>query len=297
MDPKDFARATGLQLKSTSGKLLTTFCIGGEIAKLIEVNSIDQLRNLVRFLFQHDLQFKILGAGSNLLIPDRGVDAFVIKLGKGFRTFERVSSSIFEVGGSYPLMTLARELSNEGLSGLEFAAGIPASFGGAIRMNSGAHGAEISSLIQSINCVLCSGEEIRFEAADLQFSYRNSSFPEDAIVTSAVIRLSAGDRQKTSSTMKNCLEYRKATQPLQLPSAGSVFKNPASDLPAGRVLEECGVKGYVVGGAKVSEQHANWIVNESRMATASDVLKVIGHCQQIAREKKNLELHPEIVCW
>lgn len=296
LNPDQLSGALDLEVSSVLGSTLTTFCIGGKL-NLIEINSNEELRRIITFLFQHDQKFRVMGAGSNLLIPDAGLDEWVLKLGKGFRNFSRRSSSIFEIGGNYPLMTLARELSQEGLSGLEFAAGIPGSLGGAVWMNAGAHRGEIGTLIEEIHGITESGQEFVFLKKDLELSYRKTNLPKGIIVTAAVIRLVPGDKEKTSAHMRECLAYRKATQPLQLPSAGSVFRNPEEQNPAGSILDKAGVKGLSVGGAQVSELHANWIVNSGRQAKAKDVQDLIAQCQERVFKQFQLQLIPEIVIW
>lgn len=283
---------------------LTTFHIGGELKHFVEVDSLDQLGELVEYLKVHKLNFKILGAGSNLLIPDGEFADWVIKLGKGFRYTNKKADNIVEVGAASSLMNLSRDLSQAGLSGLEFAAGIPASVGGAVKMNAGAHAGEISQVLDAVEVFDCNQNKlVRILAAQLKFSYRKVSLDPNFIVLKAEFRLKMEDPQVVMDRRRAALEYRKQTQPLTLPSAGSIFKNP-SPIPslgqgqsAGYLIENCDLKGYKIGGASISKMHANWIVNQERQATAQDVKALISYVQKVVFEKFGIMLEPELVCW
>jgi UDP-N-acetylmuramate dehydrogenase len=194
-------------------------------------------------------------------------------------------------------MSFSRKVSDEGFSGVEFAAGIPASVGGAVFMNAGAHGSEISSRIVEVRGLTGEGLEVRWSRHELPWSYRHSGLPTGCIITSVVLDLPPGDPKRISELCAHNIAERRARQPLALPSAGSVFKNPSSELPAGKILEELGMKGFAVGGAEVSRLHANWIVNPDRGATAADVVSVIAECQRRALEERGVALEPEVRLW
>jgi len=194
-------------------------------------------------------------------------------------------------------MSVARKLSGEGLAGLEFAAGIPASVGGAVWMNAGAHGAEIGERVVRVRGVLADGQVYEWSRNELPWSYRSSGLPTGSIVTAVEVRLTAGERDRIAKLCADNLAHRRATQPLSLPSAGSVFKNPAPTTPAGLLLERAGVKGLWSGGAQVSELHANWIVNPEKKARAADVRNLIAECMKRAEENSGVRLQPEVRMW
>lgn len=278
------------------GRALTTFAIGGSCT-LVEPIAEAQLIQVMRLFHAEGVSPQLLGAGSNLLIPDEGIQVPVIRLGHGFNFVKQLDHRRFEVGGAVSLMRLSRNLSDMGFSGLEFAGGIPASLGGALRMNAGAHGGEIATLLERARCVLPDGTVQDFERKELRCSYRCTSIPAGAFIVSAVLQLTPGDRGAITTLRSRYLEERKSRQPLALPSAGSVFRNPSPERPAGKLLEQCGMKGAREGGAAVSTLHANWIVNLERKALASDVRRLIAACQSAAKQQHGIELHPEIVLW
>ena len=280
-----------------TGASLTTFGIGGVLRALVTVESVTELQSILRLLHQEGQSVRVLGNGSNLLIDSAGVQAWVIKLGAGFRGVERISEETFSVYGAAPLMALARKLSEQGLSGLEFAAGIPASFGGALFMNAGAHGDDIGRLLVSVQGVTHDGSLVSWQREELPFDYRHSGIPADVVITSGVIRLIPGEREEISKRCAENLRERRLRQPLALPSAGSVFKNPTPSVPAGLALERAGVKGRWCGGVQVSELHANWIVNPEKKGSFGDVLALIQVCQEAAKAHAGVVLEPEVRVW
>lgn len=278
------------------GRALSTFAIGGDCT-LVEPIAEAQLVQVMQLFHAEGVAPQLLGAGSNLLIPDEGIRVPVVRLGHGFNFVKQLDSRRFEVGGAVSLMRLSRNLSDMGFSGLEFAGGIPASLGGAVRMNAGAHGGEIATILERVRCVLADGTTQEYERKDLQCAYRYTSIPAGALIVSTVIQLTPGDRGAITTLRARYLDERKTRQPLALPSAGSVFRNPSSERPAGKLLDACGMKGAREGGAAVSTLHANWIVNPERKARASDVRRLIAACQSAAKERHGIDLHPEIVIW
>jgi UDP-N-acetylmuramate dehydrogenase len=276
---------------------MTTFGIGGTLRALVTVESVQELGALRRLLRDEGQRVYIIGFGSNLLIGDRGLHGWVIRLGAQFRAVEQCGDSEFALGGAVSLMSVSRKISEEGFSGLEFAAGIPASLGGAVFMNAGAHGSEIGSRIVSVTGVLPDGSVHEWRGDELPWMYRFSGLSEGVVVTSARLKLAAGDRNAIAKACADNLAHRRKTQPLSLPSAGSVFKNPEPSRPAGLILEQAGLKGLAVGGAMVSELHANWIVNPEKRASASDVRSLIELCTARVREHSGVVLHPEIKMW
>lgn len=294
----DFFQSTGISCRpNIPGTQLTTFAIGGPISYLVEPENLLELQTTLKYFSDSAINYRILGAGSNLLIPDSGVADYVLRLGRGFRYINPIGSNKFEVGGATSLMTLCRDLSNDGFSGLEFAGGIPASMGGALRMNAGAHKGDLSSIVERVVVLDKKGSEIIFSKNELKFSYRYSDLPKDSVVTSVVISLKEGNASDVLKLRAEYLAERKRRQPLTSPSAGSVFKNPTSEITAGMLIERAGLKGGDEGGAKISELHANWIVNESRRATADNVEMLIKRIRETVRKKEGFDLVPEVVTW
>ncbi len=295
----EVAKKTGLPvIRTMTGRRSTTFCIGGEYSFFLEPNTeleLIEVRTLLDTLSQPS---RVLGAGSNLLVADAGITDWVIRLGRGFRTFEKIGPATFWVGGSMPLMSLARDLSEAGFSGLEFAGGIPASIGGATRMNAGAHGSEMSSIIRRVRFLSPHAGMQEVTTESLTFSYRKSSFEIGSIITGIAIELTPSDPLRVKTARANYLAERKKRQPLSSPSAGSVFKNPAqSTSSAGALIEEAGLKGLTNGGAEISALHGNWIVNPSKYASAANVQSLIAHCQQTVSDAAGIFLEPEVVTW
>jgi UDP-N-acetylmuramate dehydrogenase len=290
-----------------SGRSLTHFKIGGPCPRVAHIFDIETLAGFVASLQRRGEAWRVLGAGSNVLIDDPGVGEWIIQLRGQFEESRELAAGCWEVGAGVGLMRLSQRLTEMGYSGLEFAAGIPGTVGGGIVMNAGAHGKELGPIVHSVKALTGNGEIKVLSTEELSFSYRHSVFsPSDSvdldsnrrlIVLSAILNLTAGDSNELIRTRWECLAYRKRTQPLTEPSAGSIFTNPSSELSAGRLIEECGLKGRVIGGAVISLKHANWIVNQSRSATASDVRALIQLCQEEVEKKFSIRIAPEIRLW
>lgn len=279
-----------------SAKKYTTFCIGGSFRILVEVQDEGSLQAICTFLLQSQIPYRVIGAGSNLLVHDQGVNECIIKLGKGFRSVRALKEEYFEVGGGTSLMTLCRDLSDEGFSGLEFAGGIPGSVGGAVRMNAGAHGGETVNVLSRISYVSPEGELENVSSSTFEFSYRHSTLPHGSIVTKCELKLTKDPTGNSKILRATYLAERKKRQPLAAPSAGSVFKNPPTS-SAGALIEQAGLKGHQKGGAKVSELHGNWIINPQKTASFQDVVSLIEVCQSLVKERSGILLEPEIIRW
>ena len=290
------ARHAELVQKNVSAARATTIAAGGEIAALFELQTLEDLRRVYRDCLEMNLSPRVLGAGSNILLPDGMFLEPVLRFGRGFRSWEKLDSKTIRVQASMPVMNLSRDVAQLGLSGLEFASGIPATLGGAIFMNAGAHKSEFSAIVKAVHLMLPNGELSVLPAAEIQFEYRSANLPAGSIVTAADISLVSSDIQAVQSEMRKNLDYRKSTQPLHLPSCGSVFRNP---LPqhAGALIEACGLKGSTSGTAQISDLHANWIVNPQKNAKASDVVNLIQLCQAKVHSRYSLELEPEVQLW
>ncbi len=279
------------------GSSLTTFSVGGPVAALVSVESSEELSAVLGLLHGERQPVRIIGNGSNILVADSGLDEWVVSLGAGFRSVTAEAPGVLRVGGAASLMKLARKVSDEGLSGLEFAAGIPASVGGAAFMNAGAHGSEVCERLERVEGVTRDGVLRVWAKAELPWRYRHSGLPAGVVVTSVTFRLQEGDRAAISARCSEHLAERRARQPLSMPSAGSVFKNPSPEKPAGMLIEAAGLKGYRIGGAMVSGLHANWIVNPERKATASDIVLLMQECQRRVSESCGILLEPEVRLW
>jgi UDP-N-acetylmuramate dehydrogenase len=271
----------------------TTWKIGGPADFLLIPNTKEKLVRTVRILHEYQTPWFKLGKGSNVLISDKGIRGIVIKLGEGLETL-RFEDHLVYAGAAYGIIKLSVMSGKQGLTGLEFAGGIPGTVGGAVYMNAGAHGSDMSHVLKSAEVLLSTGELVQFQNDQLAFNYRHSILHDlQAIVTEAVFELAYGDRKEIAAAMATYKDRRLRTQPLQSPCAGSVFRNPEGNYAA-KLIEEAGLKGYTVGGAEVSTQHANFIVNSGH-ATAQDVLTLMDQIQARVYEQFGLHLIPEVL--
>jgi UDP-N-acetylmuramate dehydrogenase len=271
---------------------LTTFRIGGPAALYFEPESEADLEAAAEAVRATGIAFVVVGKGSNLLVSDRGFEGLALRLGRGFRWVARDGDRL-TAGSAMPLPALAGVALSHGLSGLEFGVAIPASFGGAVRMNAGAHGRELSEVLETLHLfALPTAEHSSVSAETAGFGYRSSELPPGAIVTEASIRLEAGDRAEIRSRMDEVREWRRVHQPLAEPSCGSVFKNPPGG-HAARLIDEAGAKGMRVGGATVSLKHANFIVAADG-SLAADVVTLIRSVQELVEARFDILLEAEV---
>lgn len=270
---------------------MTTYGIGGNAALFAEPSSERDLVLLKAALAGTGIPKTVLGRGSNVLISDSGFDGVVIRLGSGFRWSRQMPFGAAS-GGASPLPSFSRWCSERGLAGIEFGVGIPASVGGAVRMNAGGHGREIKDVLRSVRVVDLEGEDRVLDAGDLEFGYRTSSLPATAIVVEASFDLVAGDPSVLRSELASITRWRRENQPGGAGNAGSIFKNPRGD-SAGRLIDAAELKGLRVGGAEVSQKHANFFI-AGEGATASDIAALIGAVRKSVYEKFGVELKPEI---
>ncbi|MFC5450181.1 UDP-N-acetylmuramate dehydrogenase [Paenibacillus aestuarii] len=271
----------------------TTWKIGGPADILIIPHTKEQVVAVIQMLHERGVPWTIIGRGSNLLISDKGIRGVVIKLGSALETLRFEGATVY-AGGSYSFIKLSVLAAKEGLTGLEFASGIPGTVGGAVYMNAGAHGSDVSRILKQAEVILDTGELVTMQAEDLQYAYRHSILHTlPGIVTEAIFELQVGDRKEIAGAMAAYRDRRLRTQPLQLACAGSVFRNPTGNFAA-KLIEESGLKGKRVGGAEVSPLHANFIVNTGN-ATAVDVLTLIQEVQQIVLDKHGIALKPEVL--
>ncbi|MDQ0155921.1 UDP-N-acetylmuramate dehydrogenase [Robertmurraya andreesenii] len=271
----------------------TTIKIGGPADIFVEPSSVENLQKTMELIRQYNVPWRAIGRGSNLLVSDRGIEGIVIKLGSGLDQFE-LNGTELTVDSGYSLVALATSISKKGLSGLEFASGIPGSVGGAVYMNAGAHGSDISRILSKALVLFENGELEWLSNDEMEFSYRTSVLQKKrpGVVVRAVFQLTEGDRESIQAEMKKNKDYRKVTQPWNLPCAGSIFRNPLPNY-AGQLIEEAGLKGYSIGGAKISEMHGNFIVNNGG-ATAEDVLNLIQFVKDKIYESKQIKMETEV---
>ena len=286
------ARAHGSVVRGGSLAPLTSYKLGGPAAILVEAATESDLAAVAAAAADTGLPVLVVGRGSNMLVSDRGYPGIALRLGAGFRAVRGEGTRI-TAGAAVPVPGLATAAMDRRLTGFEFAVAIPASLGGAVRMNAGAHGHTVGEVLESADVFLLgAAETARLHADDLTFDYRRSSIPADGIVTAATIALRPGDPEEIASLMREAREWRRANQPLKLPNAGSVFVNPPGDA-AGRLIEQVCGKGMRVGGAHISEVHANFIVTNER-ARADEVFTLIRRIQRMVGEATGVLLELEI---
>ncbi|SMO47999.1 UDP-N-acetylmuramate dehydrogenase [Melghirimyces algeriensis] len=273
--------------------LHTTWKVGGPADILIYPANKGELERTMAVIRKYGIPWRVIGRGSNLLVRDGGIRGAVIKMGKGLDLME-VEGDRVTAGGGYSFVKLSVMVAKHGLTGLEFAGGIPGTVGGAVFMNAGAHGSEVSNVLESAEVLLENGDWTVFTRDDLRFSYRTSILQKEkrGVVTEATFQLKEGDRKKVASSMAQFKDRRRRTQPLQFPCAGSVFRNPSGD-HSGRLIEAAGLKGYRIGDAEVSTQHSNFIINRGN-ATAADILTLIDHIIQTVKNEYGVTLVPEV---
>ena len=270
-----------------------SFRIGGEVSAMAFPSSPYEAEELCRHLVRMGIKPFVMGNGTNLLVTDNPLHRFIIKTGDNMRglSFDGESSICADCGVS--LSRLANYAAKKGLSGLEFAHGIPGTLGGAVSMNAGAYGGEMKDVVASTNVLNRRLKVIKFEGAEHEFAYRRSVFTgTDNIILSCELHLTPGDPGEIKSRIKELDEKRKNSQPLDKPSAGSTFKRPSTGYAAA-LIEQSGLKGFAIGGAQVSEKHAGFIVNRGG-ATFKDVMRLIDYVRETVLRKTGIELELEI---
>lgn len=290
----DTSSLSGLRLRLRPDEPLaprTTWRIGGEARLFAEVEDVPALAGLLRWAGSEGLPAIPLGKGSNVLVPDEGLDAVVFVLA-GDLVAVAVEAPLVLSGGGASLMSLAVTARNAGLTGTEGLSGIPSSVGGAVRINAGAYGTEIFDVLEEVTLVSRAGDVRVVPAGTIPHGYRWSALCDgDDVVASATLRLRPATREEADARLAEVREKRKKALPTG-PNAGSVFRNPPGD-HAGRLLEACGLKGLRVGGAEVSERHANVIVNAGG-ATAADVRGLMARMREAVRDRFGVELVAEV---
>ena len=274
----------------------TSFRIGGPVEVMAFPKNKEDLSKLLKVSALLDTKPVILGAGTNVLAPDGGMTGLVICLKDCLGGMEQLDENVIRVAGGVTMSRAAVFASNLGLSGLEFAHGIPGTVGGGVYMNAGAYGGEIKDVCVAVEVMDRNGELHTFNNADMKFSYRHSILEEEfAIVVSADFYLTSADTETVKGKMKELQCKRSASQPLDLPSAGSAFKRPVGGYAAA-LIDQAGLKGYTVGGAAISTKHAGFAVNLGG-ATAADVQNLLKQVSDIVFEKTGIRLEPEVRIW
>ena len=272
---------------------LTTYKVGGPVEALFKARDLETLKKVIRYLSMEGIPYDALGRGSNLLVTDKGVDGVMILLRDSLAVIKgSADKTRVWAGGGVHLTELLNWCRHNGMSGLEFLAGIPGTVGGAVAMNAGAFGGEVNERIKTVQFVLPGGKQVEMDRSELKFSYRRLHMEAGRLVAKTCFRLDRDAPKAVSDRMRECLRIRKRTQPLEYPNAGSVFKNPPGDF-AGRLIEKAGLKGKKIGGAMISERHANFIVNKGG-ATAKDILMLMDLARLEVKRMAGVNLEPEM---
>ncbi len=275
----------------------TTYKVGGTAKLLVYPKTIDKLVELMEIILREDIKYFILGNGSNVLFSDKVYDGIIIKLDY-FDEIE-INDNLVRVGAGYNLIKLANEVAKLGLAGLEFASGIPGTVGGAVFMNAGAYQSEMKSVVNSVKVLTPDLKVITLTKEEMKFRYRESFIQNNKgyICLEVVLKLGYGEREVLQEIIRDRKLKRKRTQPLEYPTAGSVFRNPRG-MFAGSLIENLDLKGYQIGGAKISEKHANFIINTGN-ATATDIKEIIDVIKKKVKKEYGIALRVEqrLVNW
>jgi UDP-N-acetylmuramate dehydrogenase len=271
----------------------TTIKIGGPADLLIEPSSIKNLEKTMELVRKYKVKWRAIGRGSNLLVSDKGIEGVVIKLGNGLNHLN-INGTHIIVGAGYSVVSLAVQISRSALSGFEFASGIPGSVGGAVYMNAGAHGSDVSKILTRAHILFEDGSFNWLTNEEMEFSYRTSVLQNKrpGIVVEAEFELKEGKKEEIMEAIQKNKEYRKDTQPWNFPCAGSIFRNPLPHY-AGKLVEEAGLKGYQIGGAQISDMHGNFIINAGN-AKSEEVLQLIDYVKKTIYDSYNVIMETEV---
>lgn len=271
----------------------TTFRVGGPVDCLIEIENAQQLEKVQKYLALVECPFVVIGNGSNLLVSDKGYRGVVLQISKKMNQIT-VAGNIIKAQAGALMSQVASAALQHGLTGLEFASGIPGTVGGGVVMNAGAYGGELSQVVVEVSVVGRNGETLILDNDTMEFGYRHSTIHKKPfVVTEVVFKLEAGNPEAIKAKMDELAAARREKQPLEFPSAGSTFKRPEGHF-AGALIMDAGLRGFRIGGAQVSEKHCGFIINAGD-ATAADIMAVITEVKRQVKEKFNVELEPEVV--
>lgn len=271
-------------------KKYTWLRVGGEADLVVEPNNYNEFIGLLNLLSSSKTPWVVLGEGSNTIVYDQGIKGVVVST-KKLKKFEIVEETKVLAESGVILGTILNKTIKAGLTGIEFAAGIPGTVGGGIFMNAGANNGEIKDVVDTV-WIWLDGEEIAIKRSEIKFEYRKTDLPKGSVVTKALFKLDHGDSVKSEQNVKEYMTKRNSTQPIKMSNTGSIFKNPP-EIAAGRLIEELGLKGFSIGGAQFSDLHANFIVNTGN-AKASDVLELIEKAKKEALLKRGIKLETEV---
>lgn len=272
----------------------TSFKIGGNAKILVNIVSVFELQEILKILKKENIRIIIIGNGSNILVSDKGIDGIVLKIEiKKFEIQKIDSKYRITLGAGCKLGEISYKLADKNISGFEFASGIPGTIGGAIRMNAGAYGSEMKDIVNSITYIDRNGQISKINNKEAKFEYRNSIFSKkDYIIIETEIELESGKKEEIIEKIKEYQKNRIEKQPIEYPSAGSVFKRGDGFITA-KLIDECGLKGYQIGDAQISEKHAGFIINKGN-AKAKDVEDLIKYIKKQVLEKFGVEIETEI---
>lgn len=269
----------------------TSFKVGGNAKFLVKVNTIEEIIDVLKIVKQKNIPLVVLGNGSNILFKDERFEGIVLRIELDNL---KISQDKITVSAGVKNAIIARKALENSFQGFEAISGIPGTIGGAIRMNAGAYGTEIKDVVESVTYIDFDTLEIKsISNAECNFSYRHSIFCENKnIIVSCTLKLEKGNIEEIKRKMEECAKSRKEKQPLEYPSAGSTFKRGEGFITA-KIIDECGLKGYQIGGAQVSEKHAGFIINKNN-ATATDIIELIEYVKKVVKEKTSKEIEIEI---
>uniref|UniRef100_UPI00405756CB UDP-N-acetylmuramate dehydrogenase n=1 Tax=Acetatifactor sp. TaxID=1872090 RepID=UPI00405756CB len=289
---KGFVRSENIHIQESMAAH-TTFRVGGPADCLVELENAEQLQKVQRYLNLVEIPYVVLGNGSNVLVSDEGYRGIVLQVGSKMNRILVEGNCIIAQAGAL-MSQVARIACENGLTGLEFASGIPGTVGGGVVMNAGAYGGEMSQVVTKVTVVNAEAELMELDNETMEFGYRYSTIKNQPfIVTEVSYELAPGDKEVIKATMDDLAQRRREKQPLEYPSAGSTFKRPEGHF-AGALIMEAGLRGFQIGGAKVSDKHCGFVINAGD-ATASDVMILIREIQARVKDKFQVDLEPEVI--
>lgn len=285
--PKEYIKADEPMSKHT------TFRVGGNADFFVEIGSPVELANMIKYLKQTERDYLVMGNGSNLLVGDKGYEGVILHLGSRFNRIETDGETVTAQAGAL-LSSVAKAAAQNGLTGLEFASGIPGTVGGAVVMNAGAYDGEMKQVVSKVTVMTEDGELLELDNDTMEFGYRTSIIKSRLlIVLEARLTLAKGDAAAIREKMEDFACRRKSKQPLEYPSAGSTFKRPEGYF-AGKLIMDAGLRGYRIGGAQVSEKHCGFIINVGN-ATAADISELMDEVVERVKEQFSVTLEPEVI--
>ena len=279
-------------LENEPMKKHTTFGIGGPVDLLVLPKDNIIIKDIINIINKNNIDYYFLGSGSNILVSDSGIRGIVISLKKASKKIVFKNNTVYVDCGAM-LGTFVKKLNNRNIKGYETLIGVPGTVGGALVMNAGAYGNEISNNLISVDTISIDGKKNHYKSNEIKFSYRHSTFKKDEILINAIFKCETGDENEIEKNKKNASNLRKMNQPLKFRSAGSIFKNPNSNSAAGYLIDKAGLKGMQIGDAKISNKHANFIINLGN-AKSNEVIELIEIIKNKIKSMFNISLELEI---